>query len=347
MVMRRVVRHLCTSHLSYLSFYKYYPIADPHSLRNDLFSRWSSLGATGRIYVANEGINAQMCVPKQNLQDFLADLKASSLLSNVKPFVRDEAGHGKAPFKDLDVRVRPHVVADNLDVPVDVSDTGTGLSPHQWNAKMKGANAIVVDTRNKYESQVGHFKNAILLQVDAFRDAVAELDAIVRANREKEVMMYCTGGIRCEKLGAYVRQVVGHERVFRLEGGINAYSAEVGKGVVDSLFVGKNFVFDERLSDDDQRVSSDVLTNCVRCGVPSDSLRNCANTLCHWLFPLCQGCSEKMEHCCSEECVLVHSWTPAQRREFLAHSPSSPRGRHWRGRWEVAAGHSKLVYDID
>jgi UPF0176 protein len=160
---------------------------------------------------------------------------------------------------------------------------------------------VVVDMRNHYESEVGHFKNAVLPDVDTFREELKVVEELLHNQKDKNLLMYCTGGIRCEKASAWFKHI-GFKNVFQLNGGIIKYAQEVKEQHLENKFIGKNFVFDERLG---ERISEDIISVCHQCGKPCDTHTNCKNDGCHLLFLQCEECAQKYSGCCSSECAEI------------------------------------------
>lgn len=284
-----------------LSFYRYIQFTDPHAYRDQLYLGLSTLGVLGRIYVAHEGINAQISVPKENFNAFQSYINESEILGGVRLNIAVE--QGKSFFK-LKIPVRHKIVADGLDDETfDVTRRGKHLSAEEFNALVSDPETIIVDMRNHYESEVGHFENAITPDVDTFREALPVVEEILSGKEEKHIVMYCTGGIRCEKASAYYRHR-GFKNVYQLDGGIIEYAREAQKKGLENKFKGKNFVFDERLG---EKISDEVIACCHQCGKPADSHTNCLNEGCHILFIQCKDCAESFEGCCSSECQeIIH-----------------------------------------
>lgn len=284
-----------------LSFYRYIQLTDPHAYRDQLYLGLSTLGVLGRIYVAHEGINAQISVPKENFNAFQSYINESEILGGVRLNIAVE--QGKSFFK-LKIPVRHKIVADGLDDETfDVTRRGKHLSAEEFNALVSDPETIIVDMRNHYESEVGHFENAITPDVDTFREALPVVEEILSGKEEKHIVMYCTGGIRCEKASAYYRHR-GFKNVYQLDGGIIEYAREAQKKGLENKFKGKNFVFDERLG---EKISDEVIACCHQCGKPADSHTNCLNEGCHILFIQCKDCAESFEGCCSSECQeIIH-----------------------------------------
>lgn len=283
-----------------ISFYKYHQIADPVTFRNDLYRTLENLDVMGRIYVANEGINAQISVPTENLNTFREQLFRIDFLNEVRLNLAVEDS-GKSFFK-LKILVRKKIVADGLnDSTFDVTQCGTHVNAKEFNTLADNPNTVIVDMRNHYESEVGHFKNAICPDVDTFREELKVVEDMLHDQKDKNLLMYCTGGIRCEKASAWFKHV-GFKNVFQLEGGIIKYAQDVKDQNLENKFVGKNFVFDERLG---ERISDDIISNCHQCGKPCDTHTNCKNDGCHLLFIQCEECAKKYNSCCSPECATT------------------------------------------
>ena len=280
-----------------ISFYKYHQIADPAEFRNALYAGFESMGILGRIYLATEGINAQISVPEKHLQAFKAYLYSISFLDGVRLNIAVD-DNGKSFFK-LKILVRKKIVADGLnDETFDVTDGGVHVDAEQFNKLSDNPDTIVIDMRNHYESEVGHFKGAICPDVDTFREELQIAEDLMREHKDKNLLMYCTGGIRCEKASAWMKHL-GFRNVFQLDGGIIKYAQEVKAKGLENKFIGKNFVFDERLG---ERITSDIIATCHQCGAPCDDHTNCRNDGCHLLFIQCRACSETYKGCCSSEC---------------------------------------------
>ena len=281
-----------------LSFYAYAKIENPQQFRNDLFLAWNALDALGRTYVAKEGINAQMSVPAENIEAFRETLEAYDFMKNIRLNVAVE--HDDHSFLKLTVKVRDKIVADGLnDETFDVTNIGVHLKAKEFNQILENPDTIVVDFRNHYESEIGHFKGAITPDVETFRESLPIINEQLKDHKEdKNLVMYCTGGIRCEKASAYFKHQ-GFKNVYQLEGGIINYAKQIKEEGLESKFIGKNFVFDHRLG---ERITDDIVSQCHQCGKPCDNHTNCENEGCHLLFIQCDDCKAIMENCCSVEC---------------------------------------------
>jgi UPF0176 protein len=283
-----------------LSFYRYVRLADPAALRNELYAEWESLGVLGRIYLAAEGINAQLSLPTHNFERFRAAIDARPEFAEV-PFkiaVEDDA----ESFLKLTIKVRPKLVADGLqDEVFDVSDVGQHLDAASFN-RLMDEGATVVDLRNNYECLIGHFEGALLPEADTFRGAVEEMLEKLDDKKDEPVLLYCTGGIRCEKASAWFRHH-GFTNVGQLHGGIIDYARQVKANGLDSRYKGQNFVFDGRLA---ERITDDVVSTCMQCGTASDRITNCQQNTCNLLLVQCESCAEKYADCCTPSCREIH-----------------------------------------
>lgn len=280
-----------------ISFYRYVILEDPAALRNELFAEWQGLGVLGRVYLATEGINAQISVPEPNFERFKKLLYARRAFAGV-PFKVGVEQKNDAFWK-LTVKVRQQIVADGL-APheYDVTNVGTHLSAREWNELSTDPEAVIVDMRNNYESTIGRFDGAVTPDARTFKEELPLVKEELLGKEDKKVMLYCTGGIRCEKASAYLRHH-GFKNVFQLHGGIIDYKHQIEREKLPSKFKGKNFVFDHRLS---ERITEDVLGQCFNCGVSCDDYTNCANQECNRLFIQCTNCRSDMESFCSKEC---------------------------------------------
>lgn len=280
-----------------LSFYQYAHIASPDIFRDHFYILLDKLGVLGRIYIAREGVNGQLSVPKSKLEAFKDAMDSIEFLKNIRLNIAIE-DDGKSFFK-LKIKVREKIVADGLnDEAFDVTDRGKHLTAKEYNELSGDENTVIVDMRNHYESEVGHFENALCPDVETFRESLPIVEELLKPHKEKNIVMYCTGGIRCEKASAYFKHK-GFEKVHQLEGGIIEYARQVEKQGLENKFKGKNFVFDERLG---ERITEEIISRCHQCGSPNDDHTNCANDACHILFIQCPSCKEQYDNTCSTKC---------------------------------------------
>ncbi len=312
-----------------LSFYRYVRLKEVETLRHELYQEWDSLGVLGRIYISQEGINAQLSLPTANLDRFRAALDAREAFANIpwKIAVEDD---GKS-FLKLAVKVKKKIVADGLaDDAFDVTDVGAHLDAATFNRKMEEG-ALVVDMRNNYECLIGHFEGAYLPKADTFRGAIEEVVDMLRTQDPRtpidgtrsvdppgrpdtapEILLYCTGGIRCEKASAYLKHE-GFTNVAQLHGGIIDYARQLKAEGLKSKYLGQNFVFDERLA---ERITDDVVSNCMQCGTKSDRITNCHEATCNMLLVQCEACAAKYADCCSPSCREIHQLSIEQQRAW-------------------------------
>ena len=294
-----------------ISFYRYFPVADPKAFRDQLYGELSELNVFGRIYIANEGINAQVSVPDsryQSLKDRLEHIPGmGGLRLNVA--VDDD---GKS-FWVLKIKVREKIVADGISDPAfDMRQKGKYVDATEFNRLTDDPATIVVDMRNHYEYEVGHFDKAIEVPSDTFREQLPMSADMLKDKKDSPIIMYCTGGIRCEKASAWLLHE-GFSNVYHLEGGIIHYANTVREQGLVNKFRGKNFVFDDRMG---ERISDEIIATCHQCGRPADTHTNCRNEACHLLFIQCNECADRYEGCCSADCqTVIH--LPAEERRRL------------------------------
>jgi UPF0176 protein len=311
-----------------LSFYKYAKIENPENWRDELYLKWNELAILGRIYVANEGINGQLSVPENQHENFKQHLYSYPFLNGIRlNYAIDDDGKS---FSKLKILVRTKIVADGLnDATFDSSNSGIHLNAKDFNEITQDENTIVVDMRNHYESEIGHFENAITPDVDTFREQLPLVVDLLKDKKDATIVMYCTGGIRCEKASAWMKHN-GFENVFQLNGGIIEYARQVQEQGVQNKFKGKNFVFDRRLG---EKISYEVIAKCHQCGKPADTHTNCKNEGCHLLFIQCDACAEKMNGCCCDECKTI-SLLPEEEQKELRKGINPGRKVFKKGRGE-------------
>lgn len=294
-----------------VSFYQYAKIEDPTAFRNQLYQQLFALNVFGRIYVAHEGINAQISIPEENFEAFRETLYSYSFLNGIRLNIAVD-DDGKS-FWVLKIKVRDKIVADGIEDPTfDITHRGKYLNAKDFNDLTDDPDTIIVDMRNHYEYEVGHFENAIEVPSDTFREQLPMAVDMLKENKDKNIVMYCTGGIRCEKASAYMLHN-GFKNVFHLEGGIIEYTNKAKQQGLPVKFKGKNFVFDDRLG---ERITEEIISQCHQCGKLCDTHTNCANDGCHLLFIQCEECAAKHEGCCSVECQDVLHLPEEERAEL-------------------------------
>ncbi len=307
-----------------VSFYRYIIINNPQKVRDDLYRIWSELNCLGRIYIAHEGINAQMNVPEHNWEKFTKAIHENVYLKDI-PFKIAVEDDGKS-FIKLQIKVRKKIVADGLsESDYDVTNVGKHLNAAEWNNAIEQG-ATIVDMRNFYESEIGHFEGAILPQAETFAKELPEVLNLLKGKEDEKVLLYCTGGVRCEKTSAYLKHH-GFSDVNQLYGGIINYKHEIDQLNKESKYKGKNFVFDNRLG---ERISNEIVSHCHQCGEPCDTHTNCANIRCNLLFIQCSKCSEKYNNTCSDNCNEYVLSTPQKQIELEQIHTYKPLKRYYR-----------------
>jgi len=297
-----------------VSFYKYFVIQKPNNFRDDLYEKLDRLKIFGRVYIASEGINAQINVPEGEWNKFINELNKIEDLKDVK--LKKALQDGKSFYK-LTVKVKKELVAYNVSKDsYNMQKTGKHLTAEEYNKALDKPGTIIVDMRNYYESEIGKFQGAIIPNVETSKELLPKVKTLLEGNEEKEVLLYCTGGIRCEKASSYLIQN-GFKHVNQLQGGIIQYAHEVKEKGLESKFLGKNFVFDERLG---ERVTDDIISFCHICNSPCDSHTDCKNDACHILFIQCEICSKKLNGCCSRECKDFAN-LPLEKQKLLRKDP--------------------------
>ena len=289
-------------HRTTISFYHYFPIDDPKAFRDELYRNLDTLKVFGRIYVAHEGINAQISVPDSRFETLKQYLYSIDPLHGIRLNIAVD-DDGKS-FWVLKIKVRDKIVADGITDPTfDMRNKGKYVNAEEFNKLTADPDTIVVDMRNHYEFEVGHFENAIEVPSDTFREQLPMAADMLKGDRDKNIIMYCTGGIRCEKASAYMLHQ-GFKNVFHLEGGIINYANQAKEKGLELKFKGKNFVFDNRLG---ERITQEIIARCHQCGKPADTHVNCANEACHLLFIQCEDCKKAFDGCCTRECQdIIH-----------------------------------------
>ena len=282
-----------------VSFYRYFPIPDPKAFRDELYLRLSEWEVFGRIYLAHEGINAQISVPDSRFTDLQTYLSSIEPLGDLR--LNTAFTDGKS-FWVLKIKVRDKIVADGIRDPAfSMENKGQYINAETFNELTALPDTLVVDMRNHYEYEVGHFDGALEIPSDTFREQLPQAAEMLKDQKDKPIIMYCTGGIRCEKASAYLMHR-GFKNVFHLEGGIIHYANTVKEKGLENKFRGKNFVFDERLG---ETITEEIIAHCHQCGEPADTHTNCKNSACHLLFIQCSACAAKYDGCCSETCMEV------------------------------------------
>ena len=311
-----------------ISFYRYVNINNLDELRDILYEKWSQINILGRIYIAEEGINAQISIPENKLNEFKKDLNSYKEFQNMeyKFAVEDEIS-----FYKLIIKIKNEIVSYKIKKnEYNMNKIGTHLNAQEFNQLIEQDNSVVVDMRNHYESEVGKFENAICPDVDTSEELLPETKKLLQKNKEDNILLYCTGGIRCEKASAYLIKNK-FKNVFQLKGGIIQYAHQIKEQKIESKFKGKNFVFDNRLG---ERITEDILSDCHQCENSCDNHTNCANDACHLLFIQCYKCKKIYKGCCSKECYEIIKLPIEKQRKLRKENPdiAAPLIHHYRDR---------------
>ena len=278
---------------SILLYYYYAPIADPEAFREEHHLLCLELNLLGRIIIAAEGLNGTVSGLRADCEKYMAAVKADLRFADIDFKVEPADAH---VFTKLHVRHKPEIVHSSLRHLNPQGNTGIHLTPAEFKEMKDQEDVVLLDVRSDYEHLVGKFKNALTLDMENFRDfpeKVAELEAL----KDKKILTYCTGGVKCEKASAFLLEK-GFKNVYQLHGGIIKYGLEEG----GEDFEGKCYVFDNRLTVDVNKVNPKIISRCYVCQEPSDRMVNCASSTCNIHVPMCESCGESMGGACSETC---------------------------------------------
>lgn len=296
-----------------LAYYHFSPIADPHGEVNLHKTFFSGRDAACRIYISEEGINGQMSAAKADAQAYIEWMHQREGFQNITFKVHPS---NENVFPRITVKYRKKLVA--IDTDVDLALRGDHVSPKSWKEMLENEpNKILLDVRNDYEWKIGRFEGAELPPCETFREFADYADTLKENNDPKTtpVMMYCTGGIRCELYSAILKQK-GFDKIYQLNGGVIGYGLEEGS----KHWQGKLFVFDDRLAVPiSDKEDSGVIGTCQHCSKENDTYYNCANMDCNELFLCCPECAKKFKGCCCDECMNAGRVRPFQ--EHNAHKP--------------------------
>jgi UPF0176 protein len=286
------------AHLPYrvLLYYCFTPIEDPAALRNEQHALCIELGLRGRIIVAPEGLNGTVSGTIADCQAYMERVSQDPRFKGIDFKVEGVQAH---TFRKINVRIKEEIVHAGLPHLKPYQRTGKHLTPAEFKALMQNdPDVVVVDMRSNYEHNLGKFKNAITFEMENFRELPEHLAEIAHL-KDKKILTYCTGGIKCEKATALLLEA-GFRDVYQLQGGIIKYGAEVG----GEDFEGKCYVFDNRIAVDVNQVNPTILTQCYVCGTKSDNMVNCANPTCNRHTVICQTCLDNLDGGCSIECKM-------------------------------------------
>ncbi len=277
-----------------LLYYCYTPLNSPEQFRDDHHRLCLALDLRGRVIVAAEGLNGTVSGTVANCAAYMAAVKADPRFAALE-FKADAAR--QHAFQKLHVRVKPEIVHSSLAHLKPQEKTGRHLSPQQFKELKDRDDVVVVDVRSDYEYNLGRFRNAVTLDMENFRDFPARVERL-KQFKDKKILTYCTGGVKCEKASAYLLEQ-GFENVYQLHGGIIKYGMEAG----GEDFDGQCYVFDNRVAVDVNRVNPRVISRCCACREPSPRLINCANPHCNAHVAQCESCGDALQGACSDACA--------------------------------------------
>jgi len=281
-----------------ISFYKYFNIKDPKKIKDSIYYHFFQWNVFGRIYVSKEGINAQLSVPYRKFNTVKRFIyKLSSKLLNI--YINLALDNKRMSFWMLKVKIRKKIVEDGMYFFNTMQySADTYLSASQVNKLINNDNVTFVDVRNNYEYAVGHFKNSIRIPGETFKEQIYNSVPFLSSIKDKTIVLYCTGGIRCEKTAFWLK-TNGFKKIYQILGGILRYVKDARRKHISINFIGSNFVFDERMT---EMVSKHIISYCYNCNSLNNNYKNCKNNSCHRLFIQCHNCEKLLSSCCSISC---------------------------------------------
>lgn len=292
-----------------LLYYNFKPVEDPLAFQQRQKELCKRLGLLGRIYVSEEGINGTVAGLLDSTEAYKKALCSEPGFQDTE-FKEDESD--RIPFARMIVKIRPEIVALKAEMPLDPAEGGRHLSPQEWRQALESDEPyVLIDVRNNYESRIGHFEGAILPDLENFYDFPQWVDD-ANIPKDTKILMYCTGGIRCEKFSVLMKKK-GYDDVNQLHGGILTYAKEEG----GAHYKGKCFVFDDRLAVPINPDDTEPITVCDLSGQPADTYVNCANMECNKLFVACPQAIDTYEGCCSQECMDSPARRPLDREQMF------------------------------
>jgi UPF0176 protein len=294
-----------------LLYYCYSEIEDPESFREDHHLMCLDLNLRGRIIIASEGLNGTVSGRRADCEKYMENVLSDPRFAKTEFKVDSSEGHS---FSKLHVRVKPEIVHSGLTELDPNKKTGKYMEPDEFREVLKNQDddTVIIDMRSDYEHNVGKFKGAITLDIHNFRDMPEKIDEL-KQYKDKKVITYCTGGIKCEKASAFLLEQ-GFSNVYQLHGGIIKYGLEAE----GENFEGKCYVFDNRIVTDVNTVNPTVISTCYVTGQPSDRMVNCANPECNKHIPLSEEGAKKYNGCCSEQCMQHPKVRPYDGTGFYA-----------------------------
>lgn len=279
-------------------FYKYVAIPDVEGIKKWQQKLCQTLQLNGRIILAEEGINATVAGNKNLLDKYMQIMEKHPLFSGIDYKISQGS---RNHFPRLSIKIKQEIVRLGIaPTTLTTANTGIHLTPKQVHELLenKSDDLLVLDTRNQYEWEIGHFQGAINPAINYFREFPEYIDKNLEHFKDKQVLMYCTAGVRCERATAYLKEKNVAKEVYQIKGGIHRYIEQYPEG----FFRGKNYVFDGRISVES---NADILSHCFTCKKPCNEYTNCDNTRCNRHYISCQSCKNALNRFCSKECLNI------------------------------------------
>lgn len=279
-----------------LLYYKYVNIENPTVLVKSQKQLCEQLGLKGRILIATEGINGTLGGSDESTAEYIRIMHEQEMFSDI---LFHESAGGAECFPKLKILLKKEIVHLGLDtIEINAQDNGLHLTPAEVHELINknSSNLVILDTRNNYESHIGKFEKSLTCNVQNFRDFPKFIDENLEKFKDKEVLMYCTGGVRCERATAYLKKKQIAKQVYQIKGGIHSYAEQFP----DGYFRGKNYVFDGRIA---TKITEDILGNCVLCNISYDGYTNCINASCNKQIVVCPDCIKTYHNTCGQACL--------------------------------------------
>ena len=316
-----------------LLYYIYSPIQNPEQYREEHHLLCLNLNLLGRIIVAPEGLNGTVSGLTADCEAYMAALHADPRFADIEFKVDEADGH---TFQKLLVRVKAEIVHSELGVNP-LKQTGIHLEPEEFRQLKNDPDVVLVDMRSNYEHEVGKFKGAITFDMENLRELPEHMHEIEHL-RDKKIITYCTGGIKCEKASAYLL-AQGFENVYQLHGGIIKYGMEAG----GEDFDGECYVFDNRVTVPVNHINPAIVSTCYRCVTPTSRMINCASPLCNNHITLCEACGHEHGGTCTDNCkqdpnLRAYDGTGYYGKQTQSYSPIQGYKSRQGQRVEVALG---------
>ncbi|VFP81520.1 rhodanese-related sulfurtransferase [Buchnera aphidicola] len=297
--LKNIYSHYLYNKRVVLSFYKYFFILNPKKLLFFLKLNLENKNILGRIYISKEGINGTISIPS-NKYKYIKHFFKRIHSKTRRMYINYTIENKKMAFWNLKIKIKKQIVSSEIkNFYFSRNKIGIYLNAFLVNKYFFNKNFIFVDMRNSYEYEIGRFYNSLTVPSRTFREQLEKLPKFLELYKNKKIVLYCTGGVRCEKATALLKNK-GFSKIYHIYGGILSYIKQVKKYNLPNYFQGKIFVFDNRLS---EKITNDVFSQCINCKEYTDRIHiNCLNNFCHRLFIQCKVCSVKLNSCCCLNC---------------------------------------------